>query len=382
MSDFDAAVRTGASLVVSAPGRVNLIGEHTDYNGGAALPFAIDRRTTLHLRARPDRRIRVRSTFSASIVESSLDAVLGDEPLSGWSAYLLGVARVFGSVADLSSVHGFDALVTSNIPVGVGVSSSHALECATAVGLSALWSLKFSRSSLIALTQRVEHEVVGSPTGTMDQSAILLGQADHAVRLDFSASGAAPELVPLGFERAGLELLVMDSTERHDHATGGYGRRRAECEEAARLLEVPLLGSLSLAELEAKRELLPEVLYRRARHIVSDTERVAQIAALLTSGRAEEIGPLLTEGHASERDDFEISTPALDAAVAAAVSAGALGARLTGGGFGGAAIALVHTADAAAVAAEVRSAVVAAGHPEPTIFPVKADAGVRLDPDS
>lgn len=376
------------TAVFSAPGRVNLLGEHTDYNGGASLPFAIQRRTTISLRPREDDRIRLSSTFDdlpdgsprTAPIETTIGRVIdpAGEDLGGWSAYPLGVLRVFGSIADLGSASGFDALVDSDIPVGVGVSSSHALECATAVALDDIYDLGLSAHDLIPLTQRVEHEVVGSPTGLLDQSAILLAQPDHAVHLEFGPQAPAPRPVPLGFDAAGLELLVIDSLQRHTHAAG-YAERRRECEEAARLLGVGFLGEVPMSGLERAKTLLPETLYRRARHIVSDTARVRLAVDLMASGDMAGLGELLTASHASQRDDFECSTPAIDTAVQAALGARALGARLTGGGFGGASIALVRRDQVDATSQAVADAVEQAGFPRPTIFSVRADGGAHRD---
>jgi len=200
------------------------------------------------------------------------------------------------------------------------------------------------------------------------------------VLLDFRADTA--EQVPLGFEAAGLEILVIDSLVRHDHATGGYGERRRECEEAARIAGVPTLREIAVDDVEAWADRMPAHVHRRMRHIVTDTDRAARVAALVRDGRPREIGPILTDGHVSQRDDFEDSVPAIDAAVEAALAAGALGARLTGGGFGGAAIALVDAAESARIGAEVADAVEAAGHARPVVFTVRASQGARRDPDA
>lgn len=367
----------------SAPGRVNLIGEHTDYNGGLALPFGIDRRTRVAVRLRDDDVVRV-ATDSAQaqadegrgIVTATL-ATAGEA--TGWSRYLLGVVHVLRRELGVDGM-GFDALVWSDVPVGVGVSSSAALESAALVALDALWGLGIARSEMVRLGQLVENEVVGAPTGTLDQSAVLLAQRDHAVLLDFRADTA--EQVPLGFEAAGLEILVIDSLVRHDHATGGYGERRRECEEAARIAGVPSLREIAVGDIESWAERMPPHVHRRMRHIVTDTDRAARVAALVREGRPREIGPILTDGHVSQRDDFEDSVPAIDAAVEAAVAAGALGARLTGGGFGGAAIALVDAVESARIGAAVADAVAAAGHARPVVFAVRASQGARRDPDA
>ncbi|MGO3090168.1 MAG: galactokinase [Galactobacter sp.] len=366
--------------IYSAPGRVNLLGEHTDYNGGAALPFAIQRRTTLSLRLREDSTVRIASTFTDEVVETTVPRVVdpSGDVLRGWSAYPLGVLRILGSIAELTSAHGFDALVDSDIPVGVGVSSSHALECATAVAFNEAYSLGLTPADLIPLTQRVEHEVVGSPTGLLDQSAILLARPDHAVHLEFGRAAPAPHPVPLGFDSAGVQLLVIDSLQRHTHAAG-YADRRRECEQAAKQLGVSQLGELSPQQVDLAKDRLSDTEYRRARHVVTDTARVRQAVDLMAAADMQGLGRLLSASHVSQRDDFECSTLAIDTAVEAALAAGALGARLTGGGFGGACIALVRRADVASTSAAIADAVLQAGFPRPTIFPVRADAGARRD---
>lgn len=363
--------------VWSAPGRVNLIGEHTDYNGGVALPFAIDRRTRIAVRLRDDRVVRVASAVDNRVFALSLDELDADFP--DWTPYLIGVAKILieHSTADPQEVRGFDAFVDSDIPIGVGVSSSHALECAAATALAELWRLPLSATDLIHVTHRVEHEVVGAPTGTLDQSAILLSEPDHAVLLDFGSD--TNELIPLGFQEAGLEILLIDSTQRHSHASGGYGQRRRECETAARAAGVKALGEIAARDIESWKGRMPDTVFRRMRHIVTDSARARRVATLLRAGEPAAIGRLLTEGHHSERDDFEISTPAIDAAVDAALRTGALGARLTGGGFGGASIALVNANDSTRIAAAVRDSVEAAGHPSPEIYAVRPAAGARRD---
>lgn len=376
--EFEARFGLACDGIWSAPGRVNLIGEHTDYNGGLALPFGIDRRTHVAVRLRDDDRIRVATDFidpgiAAGVIESTLETA---HEATGWSRYLLGAAPVLRRELGTAG-RGFDAFVSSTVPVGVGVSSSAALESATIVALDELWGLGIERSEMVRLGQLVENEVVGAPTGTLDQSAVLLAERDHAVLLDFRASTA--QQVPLGFEAADLEILVIDSLARHDHATGGYGERRRECEEAARIAGVSTLREIAVDEIEEWADRMPAHVHRRMRHVVTDTDRARRVAELVRAGRPREIGPILTEGHVSQRDDFENSVPAVDAAVEAAIAAGALGARLTGGGFGGAAIALVEVAETARIAAQVADAVEGAGHARPEVFTVRASAGARRE---
>ena len=209
----------------SAPGRVNLIGEHTDYNDGFVFPFAIDRRTVVALGQRTDRLIRVASSFSEAVVEISLDD-LAPENLHDWSAYPLGVAWALGEFgADLPQLTGFDIYIDSDVPVGAGLSSSAAIESAVAVALNEVWDLGFDRRTLAKVGQLAENRAVGAPTGIMDQSASLLGRSDCGVFLD--CRSLETDLIPLGFQEHDLELLVIDTRVEHAHVSGGYAARRA-----------------------------------------------------------------------------------------------------------------------------------------------------------
>ena len=379
----------------SAPGRVNLIGEHTDYNDGFVLPFAIDRRTTITVGRRDDRLLRVSSTFEPRVVhEASLDD-LRPESLTGWSAYVTGIAWALGEASsratspafsaaggDLSGIDpsaftGLDVFVESDVPVGAGLSSSAALECSAALAFDELWGLGLNRQTLAAVGQLSENEAVGAPTGIMDQSASLLGEVDSAVFLDCRSLDA--EVVGLGLAEAGLELLVVDTHVEHAHATGGYADRRASCESGARAMGVTSLRDLDVDELDRAAEVLDDETLRRVRHVVTEDQRVLDTVRTLREHGAAAIGDLLDASHVSMRDDFEISVPELDLAVATAQASGAIGARMTGGGFGGSAIALVRTGDRDAVAAAVEAAFADAGHTAPTIFTVTAAQGARRD---
>lgn len=254
---------------------------------------------------------------------------------SGWSAYLLGT---IWALAEAGVVVGaLDVVLASDVPPGAGLSSSAALECALALAIDELAGAGLSRRALADLARRAENEVVGAPVGVMDQRASLEGRAGEALHLD-CRSGEA-ELVPLPLAESGLVLAVIDSGVRHRHADGAYRNRREACEEAARLLGLEALRDATEADLARLRD-VPELL-RRARHVVSEEARVEEAVELLHGGDLPGVGPLLTSSHVSLRDDFEVSVPELDAAVEAALAAGALGARMTGGGFGGAAIALL-----------------------------------------
>jgi len=370
---FEAVFGTAPDGLWSAPGRVNLIGEHTDYNEGFVLPFAIDRRTVVALGLRGDRRVRVASTFADELAEIDLDE-LAPDTLAGWSAYPLGVAWALGEFgADLSAVPGVDLFIDSDVPVGAGLSSSAAIESAIALALNDVWHLGLDRRTLARVGQRAENVAVGAPTGIMDQSASLLGQVDHAVFLD--CRSLETELVPLGLAEAGLAILVIDTGVKHSHATGGYGERRAACERGAAAMGASSLRDLTVDDLPRAQQLLDDVTFRRIRHVITENQRVLDTVAMLKAEGAQGIGELLDASHRSMRDDFEISVPELDLAVETAVGAGALGARMTGGGFGGAAIALVRLADLSRVQVAVDNAFGEHAFGQPDTFVVTASDG-------
>jgi galactokinase len=374
---FESRFNHAPEGVWSAPGRVNLIGEHTDYNDGFVLPFAIDRRTVVALSPRDDRQLRIASSFADDAIMLSLDELI-PENLHGWSAYPLGVAWALGQFgADLSALQGFEAYIDSDVPIGAGLSSSAAIESATAVALNEIWNLGMDRRTLARVGQLAENRAVGAPTGIMDQSASLLGSADSAVFLDCRTLES--EVVPLGFEAAGLELVIIDTKVSHSHATGGYAARRASCEAGAKAMGVPALRDLSVDDLARAQEILDDETFRRVRHVVTEDQRVLDTVATVRSEGAVAIGALLDASHVSMRDDFEISVPQLDLAVETARSAGALGARMTGGGFGGAAIALTPHELVPAVTAAVTDAFAAAGYTAPDIFVVHAADGASRE---
>ncbi|WP_017935020.1 galactokinase [Nocardioides sp. Iso805N] len=369
-----------AEGVWSAPGRVNLIGEHTDYNEGFVLPFAIDRRTYVALALRTDRQVRVASESADGVGETTLDE-LGPESVSGWSAYPLGTAWALGRTgADLTAVSGFDAYFVSDVPTGAGLSSSAALECSLAVALNDSWDLDLNGGTLVRAAHIAENEVVGAPTGILDQSASLLSEQDAALFLD--CRDATSRTVPLDLAHTGLTVLVIDTQVTHAHANGGYASRRASCEAAAAALGVAALRDVSVADLDRARDVLDDETFRRARHIVTEDQRVLDTVHLLDTVGASGIGELLVASHDSMRDDFEISVPELDLAVATALAAGAVGARMTGGGFGGSAIALVRAESADDVAERVTKAFADQGFTQPRIFEVTPSAGARREPGS
>ncbi|MFC8040409.1 galactokinase [Paenarthrobacter sp. NPDC057355] len=368
---FQATFGAAPDGVWQAPGRVNLIGEHTDYNEGFVLPFAIDRTAKVALRVRDDSTVRMLSTFGGhGMVEADLE---GLEPGSGdgWSRYPLGVAWALQERG--VTVPGFDLLLDSDVPLGAGLSSSHAIECAVISALNELTGAGFEPEELVLATQRAENVFVGAPTGIMDQSASLRGAKGHAVFLDCRDQHV--ELVPFDAEASDLVLLVIDTKVSHSHADGGYASRRASCELGAEILGVKTLRDVGVERLEEASGLMDETTLKRVRHVVTENDRVLQTVEVLGAQGPASIGPLLDASHVSMRDDFEISCPELDLAVATAKENGAIGARMTGGGFGGSAIALTPVGRERQVRDAVVRSFTEAGFTTPDIFTVTPAAG-------
>ncbi|WP_411375868.1 galactokinase [Arthrobacter sp. MPF02] len=358
-----------------APGRVNLIGEHTDYNEGYVLPFAIDRTARVAVAVRPDATVRLLSTYGGQgTVSASLDG-LQPRSAKGWTKYPLGAMWALRERG--IDVPGIDLLLDSNVPLGAGLSSSHAIECAVITALNELTGAGLQAQEMVLATQQAENDFVGAPTGIMDQSASLRGARGHAVFLDCRDQNAS--LVPFETEPAGLVLLVIDTKVSHSHADGGYASRRASCELGAEVLGVKALRDVQVGGLEEASGLLDEVTFRRVRHVVTENDRVLQTVELLADRGPSAIGHLLDASHASMRDDFEISCPELDLAVETSRAAGAIGARMTGGGFGGAAIALTPAGEEQKVRNAVAKAFAKAGFAAPDIFTVSpADGAMRI----
>ncbi len=352
---------------VRAPGRVNLIGEHTDYNGGFVLPMAIPQQTEVHLAPREDGKVRA---FSANLgAGGKVDEYeLGQERRGqGWLDYVQGVTHVLCAAG--LTVRGFDLWLRSDVPLGSGLSSSAALEIALLRGLREAFGLTLDDVRIALLGQKVETDFVGAPIGVMDQMASSLAQGSSAIFLDTRT--LQYERVPLP---PGIEPIVINSGVTHSHSGGDYRVRRAECERAAQLLGVPQLRDLPDTELP-RALALPEPLGRRVRHVLTENARVLETVQRLRAGDVAGIGELLAASHVSLRDDYEVSCPELDLAVEAATGAGAVGARMTGGGFGGSAIALVRAAEADRVAAAVAEAFARAGHRAPATFVVAPAQG-------
>jgi galactokinase len=371
---FAEAYRREPDVAWSAPGRANLIGEHTDYNDGFVLPFAIGERTAVAAARRDDGMITVGSAFAPGTVTiRARDIAPG--AVDGWAGYPVGVAWALAQARDVPASAGADLFIHSDVPAGAGLSSSAALEMATAGALASLWEFELSAAELARAGQRAENEIVGAPTGVMDQYASLLGQPDAAVFLDCRTLRARP--VPLQLAQAGLVLVLVDTGERHAHASGGYAARRTSCEQGAALLGVPALRDLGIADLPRAEAVLDAETFRRVRHVVTEDARVEATVAELGAGDLVAVGRQLTASHRSMRDDYEITTPALDLAVEVALSAGALGARMTGGGFGGSAITLIEAARVPQLTAAVEHAFAAAGFGRPAISTIVPSAGAH-----
>jgi len=360
--------------VWSAPGRVNLIGEHTDYNDGYVLPFAIPLRTVVAASPAKGPQWTVYSRESGETVEFGPDDL---EPgrISGWGAYVAAVPWALRE-------HGYDpppadVAIASEIPLGAGLSSSAAILCAVLAALHDLGGLRIPLDEWPTLAQYAENRFAGVPSGIMDQSASTLCEPGHAMFLDCRT--LAREQVPFALAEQGLAMLVVDTRAPHRHAGGEYAARRAACEAAARKLGIPALRDLSVADLPAACERLDPVTARRVRHVVTENERVLDTVERLRGGAVAGIGPLLTASHASMRDDYEITVAEVDVAVEAAMAAGAYGARMTGGGFGGCVLALVDAPAVEPVANAVANAFAGAGFAPPTWFAAVAAGGVARE---
>lgn len=363
-----------AQVVGAAPGRVNLIGEHTDYNRGLCLPFALPHATYVAARLRTDGHVRIASAqTSTPWIGTVADG--GPGRVTGWASY---VAGMLWALAEHGwPVPGVDLYVDSTVPVGAGLSSSAALEGATGTAVAGILGYELAdpavAASLVAAGVRAESEVAGAPTGGMDQAIAVYGSSGSALLLDFEDGSRTG--VPLNLGTSGLTVVVIDTQVRHALCDGEYATRRCECEQAARLIGVHSLRAADLAQVAS---ITDPVARRRARHVVTENARVRSVQEALIEGRADTIGAALSASHASLRDDFEVSCAEVDLVVDTAVSSGALGARMTGGGFGGSAVALVPEARLDQLRARVRAAAVQAGHPEPRFLRAEPASGARL----
>ncbi|MGY2703485.1 galactokinase [Nocardioides sp. HB32] len=356
-SAFAAEYGDSPAVVGRAPGRVNLIGEHTDYNGGLVLPVALPHATYAAVRPRTDDVVRIASVEESTPWAGTLSSL---STATGWAAYAAGVLWALREAG--VEVPGVDVLVHGTVPLGAGLSSSAALECSVAVAACAVADVPLDRPLVVAACIRAETEVAGAPTGGMDQTVSMLASTGTALLIDFETPSSSSSPVAVDLPLSDVSLLVTDTRVSHALNDGGYGARRADCEKAAAALGVPSLRSASLADVSSLTDVRVR---RRARHVVSEIARVSAVVGALSSGSWSAVGSLFAESHASMRDDFEISSAELDLAVSTAVSAGAIGARMTGGGFGGSSIAAVPTSSVPDVVAAIDAAFAAAGFRAP-----------------
>ena len=361
----------------SAPGRVNLIGEHTDYSGGLVLPFAIDARANLAAAPNDDHVVRVTSAQRPGdqVVLPLAEIAPGSSISKSWAGYLAGALWALNK---LSPVGGFDLALDSQVPAGAGLSSSAAVECVTVLAVSTLSGIDVDARSIARLAQQAENDFVGVPCGPMDQTASAAARRGSVLLFDTRADTI--EHIPFDPAAEGLAVLVIDTRVAHSLADGAYAKRRSSCERAAELLGVRQLRDIDPADLRAVLEKLgDDELRRRVRHVVTENERVAGTVRLLRSAAVGDIGELLTGSHRSLQHDYQVSCDELDQAVESALGAGALGARMTGGGFGGSVIALLPESSVDAASKAVRDDFAARGYTAPVPRIVSPAQGARRD---
>jgi galactokinase len=359
-----------ADLVAAAPGRVNLIGEHIDYSDGFVLPFAIKDRTFVAARKRSDSTVRIASAQRRNkIVTVDINQV--KPGLKGeWERYALGVLWSIGVTK------GVDLMIDGHVPLGAGLSSSAALECSVATAMNHLFDMGFNLEELARLTQKAENQYVGVPCGIMDQSVSLMATQGSALLLD--CRDLSTKNISFDVASHGLELLIIDTQAHHALTDGGYAERRASCESVVAKLGITSLRELTIDQLEGSRALINETEYVRARHAVTEMKRVLDCVEALNASDFEKVGQLINQSHISLRDDYTVSCPELDTAVDAALSAGALGSRMVGGGFGGSAIALIQASKTTETINAIDKAFSNKGFKAPRFFTSLPSQGAEL----
>jgi galactokinase len=368
--EFQRRFGEAPTLIVRAPGRVNLIGEHTDYNDGFVMPLAIDRAVWIAARPREDDYVTLYSMDFDQVADISLQEIIKRENL--WVEYVQGVAWALQE--DGHALKGWNAVMAGDVPIGAGLSSSAAIELASARTFCAVAHIEWNAPEMAKLCQRVENQWIGVKTGIMDQMISATGVASHAVLIDCRWLHLDPVPLP-----PGTAVIVMDTATRRELVTSAYGERREQCETAARFFNVPALRDVTLPQLEAVRDLLDDVVYRRARHVVSENARTLDAANAMRAGDAETLGKLMDASHVSMRDDFEISNDALNTFVEIAQAQDpCYGARMTGGGFGGCAVALVKAEAADEFAKTVAEAYEARTGLHPAVYVCQATDGARI----
>ncbi len=369
-SKFQELFGTQPEIITSAPGRVNLIGEHVDFLDGFVLPFAISNITTVAIARTTSRKIRCASIQKKGTISTIDCANIAPKSGEAWTRYPIGV------IWSLGIESGLDILVDGQVPLGAGLSSSAALECAVATALNELFNLGLTLSELARATQRAENVYVGMPCGIMDQSVSLMATEGNALLLD--TRDLSIEQIPFDIAPLGLELLVIDTQVHHALVDGGYAERRASCEKAIADLGIASLREISITDFIARRDELDENTYLRAFHGITEMQRVLAAVALLKSGDFVGFGEIVTAAHLSLRDNYTVSCPELNLAVDTALKFGALGSRMIGGGFGGSAIALIKAEDSELIKGEIKGAFIASRFKSPRFFSALPSSGAQV----
>lgn len=363
------------TIIAAAPGRVNLIGEHIDYCDGFVLPFAIDRYVVIAGRANGTQTARIATGLGGEIAEFPVTENV-QEGMPKWSNYLRGVIRGFQDRG--SQMPGFDAFIVSSVPGGAGLSSSAALECATATFLEGILDTRLETKEMALLCQKAEHDFAHVPCGIMDQFASAFGQKNRLVMID--CRSGEPELIPFG--NTDLTVLISNTMVHHELSDGGYATRRAHTEQALKLIGKATWRDVTLEDVKTHWEDMGDPIQRRARHVVTEIKRTVQAAEALSKNDYEALGPLMANSHASLRDDFEVSCRELDVMVSIANEigrgGGVIGARMTGGGFGGSTVTLCESAQASEIAATLDREYNEATGITPQIFASRPSQGARL----
>jgi galactokinase len=359
------------NVLASSPGRVNLIGEHIDYNDGWVLPFAIRERTWARITTDPDPFIRITSKQQPGLIEIPLSSLSPNSRRGDWSDYVAGV------IWSLGLSQGLTIEVDGQVPLGAGLSSSAALECAVAFGCNELFGLGFDRAELAKRAQRAENEYVGMPCGIMDQAVSLMAKEGHALLLD--CVDLTTTQVPFDLTPWDLQIMVIDTMAHHELVDGGYKERRDTCHQALGRLGIRSMRDIHGSDLESIASRLDPIAFRRLRHAVTEISRVHQMVDALKQNDFTEVGKILDASHRSLRDDYEVSCQELDLAVDQAKVAGAHGARMVGGGFGGSAIALIDGSKVASAQESITSAFQSEGLKQPRFFIATPEEGARLE---
>jgi galactokinase len=375
-TDFEKSSGRKPQWLAAAPGRVNVIGEHTDYNDGFVLPMAIDRYTVVAAAPNGADKITLRSAAGNGVATVDLAQPLTPGPKGYWANYPLGV--IAGFLARGLKPAGFDAVLNSNVPLGGGLSSSAALEVATATLLESITGHKLDPVEKALLCQKAEHDYAGMPCGIMDQFISVMGRENHLLLLD--CRSRKPELVPMSDST--LAFLVINTNVKHELTGGEYAKRRAQCEQAAKALGLTSLRDADAGMLEQARGKMDSTAYRRARHVLGEIERTVHAAEGVRASNWPTVGQLMYASHASLRDDYEVSCPELDAVVEIAQAIGAkggvIGCRMTGGGFGGCAVALVRADQVDAISKRIAAEYEQRTKIKPTLFVSRPAAGATL----